>query len=37
MEKQRKVIPVMWKYLKKYKFSILIAMLCSAFAGMCVA
>lgn len=37
MEKQRRVIPIMWGYLKKYKLSILIAMLCSAFTGVCVA
>lgn len=37
MEKQRKVISVMWKYLKKYKLSIFIAMVCSAFTGVCVA
>lgn len=37
MDKQRKVIPIMWKYLKKYKFSILIAIICSAFTGVCVA
>lgn len=37
MEKQQKVISVMWKYLKKYKLSIFIAMVCSAFTGVCVA
>ena len=37
MEKQRKVIPIMWKYLKKYKFAIIFAMFCSAFTGVCVA
>jgi len=37
MEKQRKVIPIMWGYLKKYKLSIFFAMICSAFTGICVA
>lgn len=37
MNKQRKVIPVMWGYLKKYRFSILFAIICSALAGVCVA
>lgn len=37
MKEQRKVIPTMWKYLKQYKFSLMIAMVCSAFAGVCVA
>lgn len=37
MEKQQKVIPIMWKYLKKYRLSLLLAMICSAFAGVCVA
>ena len=33
MNKQQKVIPIMWGYLKKYRLSILIAMICSAFTG----
>lgn len=37
MEKQQKVIPIMWGYLKKYRFSILIAVICSVFTGACVA
>lgn len=37
MEKQQRVIPIMWKYLKRFKLSILIAMICSAFTGVCVA
>lgn len=37
MEKQRKVIPIMWGYLKKYRLSIFIAMICSAFTGVCIA
>lgn len=37
MKEQRKVIPTMWKYLKQYKLSLMIAMICSAFAGVCVA
>ena len=37
MEKQKKIIPVMWGYLKKYRISILIAMISSAFTGICVA
>lgn len=37
MEKQQKVIPIMWRYLKKYKLSIFIAIICSAFTGVCVA
>ena len=37
MKKQRNLIPIMWGYLKKYKLSILIAMFCSAFTGVCVA
>lgn len=37
MDKQKKVIPIMWGYLKKYKLYILLAMICSAFAGICVA
>lgn len=37
MEKQRKVIPIMWGYLKKYRLSIFIAMICSAFTGVCMA
>lgn len=37
MEKKRKVIPIMWGYLKKYKLAILVAMICSAFTGVCVA
>jgi len=37
MEKQQNVISVMWGYLKRYKLSILIAMLCSTFVGVCVA
>lgn len=37
MEKQQKVIPIMWGYLKKYRFSILIAVICSVFTGVCVA
>ncbi len=37
MEKQRKVIPIMWGHLKKYRLSIFIAMICSAFTGVCVA
>lgn len=37
MDKHNRVIPVMWGYLKKYRLSLLIAMLCSAIAGICVA
>lgn len=37
MEKQRKVIPIMWGYMKRYKLSIFIAMVCSAFTGVCIA
>jgi ABC-type multidrug transport system fused ATPase/permease subunit len=37
MKKQQKVIPIMWGYLKKYKIAIAVAMLSSAFAGICVA
>lgn len=37
MEKQKKLIPIIWRYLKKYRFSIFIAMICSAFTGVCVA
>ena len=37
MEKQRKVIPIMLGYLKKYRLSIFVAMMCSAFTGVCVA
>ena len=37
MEKQQKVIPIMWGYLKKYRLSIFIAMICSAFTGVCMA
>ena len=37
MKKQQKVIPVMWGYLKKYRLSILIAMICAVFTGVCVA
>lgn len=37
MKKQQKVIPIMWGYLKKYRLSILIAMVCSAFTGICIA
>ena len=37
MNQQKRVIPIMWGYLKKYKLSLLVAMICSAFAGVCVA
>lgn len=37
MKKQQKVIPIMWGYLKKYRLSILISMICSAITGVCIA
>lgn len=37
MDKQQNVIFIMWGYLKKYKFSILIAVICSVFTGVCIA
>lgn len=37
MDKHNRLIPVMWGYLKKYKLSLLVAIICSAFAGVCVA
>lgn len=37
MNKQERVLPVMWGYLQKHKMSIFWGMVCSALAGVCVA